>query len=52
VRGADEQWLVPIDDCYRLVGVIRRSWTGMSGGSRVWHEIDAFFRDLTETEEE
>src|SRR5690606_41295769 len=28
VRGADEQWLVPIDDCYRLGGVVRPSWTG------------------------
>ncbi|GAA0564339.1 DUF5947 family protein [Actinomadura livida] len=49
VRGADEQWLVPIDDCYRLVAVIRRSWTGLSGGDRVWDDIDAFFTDLTET---
>ena len=52
VRGADEQWLVPIDDCYRLAGVVRRSWTGMSGGDRVWSDIEAFFGGLEETEEE
>jgi hypothetical protein len=46
VRGADEQWLVPIADCYRLVAVIRRTWTGLSGGRRVWTEVEAFFGGL------
>lgn len=43
VRGADEHWLVPLDDCYRLVGVVRRHWRGLSGGSRVWPEVMRFF---------
>lgn len=51
VGEADEQWLVPVDDCYRLVAVIRRSWTGMSGGRQVWTDIGAFFDGLTETKE-
>lgn len=42
----DEYWIVPLDDCYRLVAAIRRSWTGMSGGSAVWREIAAFFDEL------
>lgn len=46
VRGRSEAWLVPIDDCYRLVTVVRRHWTGMSGGDRVWPEIDRFFEEL------
>jgi hypothetical protein len=46
VRGADERWLVPIDDCYRLVALIRREWTGLSGGGRVWTEIERFFGEL------
>ncbi|GAA4240975.1 DUF5947 family protein [Actinomadura meridiana] len=49
---ADEQWLVPIDDCYRLVGAIRLAWTGLTGGHRVRAEIEAFFDGLTETEED
>jgi Family of unknown function (DUF5947) len=45
-RGADERWLVPIDDCYRLVAVVRREWRGLSGGHQVWPEIERFFRGL------
>jgi hypothetical protein len=45
-RGADEQWLVPVDDCHRLVAVVRREWKGLSGGSAVWPRIEEFFADL------
>lgn len=45
-RGAHEHWLVPVDDCYRLVGVVRRNWKGLSGGSRVWPEVARFFAGL------
>lgn len=45
-RGRSEAWLVPIDDCYRLVGTVRRHWTGLSGGDRVWPEIEGFFEEL------
>jgi hypothetical protein len=45
-RGARGQWLVPIDDCYRLVAVIRTRWRGFTGGREVWLEIDRFFADL------
>lgn len=44
--GRDQQWIVPLDDCYRLVAVIRRSWKGMSGGSAVWQEVARFFGGL------
>lgn len=44
--GARRQWLVPIGECYRLVGLIRTRWKGLSGGKEVWAEIDAFFDDL------
>jgi hypothetical protein len=46
-RGRAEHWLVPIDDCYRLVAVIRREWRGLSGGSTVWPAVDRFFAELT-----
>lgn len=47
-RGAREHYLVPVDDCYRLVGVIRTRWRGFSGGQELWREIGAFFEDLRE----
>lgn len=48
VRGAApaEYYLVPIDECYKLVGLIRGHWRGFSGGADVWHEIGAFFASL------
>jgi hypothetical protein len=45
-RGARRQWLVPLDDCYGLVGLIRTRWRGLTGGSEVWREIDGFFEQL------
>jgi hypothetical protein len=46
VRGARRHWLVSLDDCYSLVGVIRTRWRGLTGGSEVWKEIDGFFAEL------
>lgn len=48
IRGRREQWLVPVDDCFALVAILRREWRGLSGGRTVWPEIDAFFAGLTE----
>jgi Family of unknown function (DUF5947) len=45
-RGARRQWLVPIDECYALVGAIRTYWRGFSGGREVWQEIERFFAGL------
>lgn len=39
-------FLVPIDECYRLVGLIRRSWHGLSGGPEVWMVVARFFGEL------
>lgn len=39
-------WLVPIDDCYRLVAIVRREWKGLSGGDRVRPQIEHFFDEL------
>jgi Family of unknown function (DUF5947) len=46
VRATREHFLVPIDECYRLVGFIRMRWRGLSGGREVWEEIEQFFEDL------
>jgi len=45
-RDMDEQWLVPIDDCYELVGLIRSRWRGFGGGEEGWTAIHEFFDDL------
>lgn len=45
-RGTRRQWLVPIDECFTLVGVIRTRWRGFAGGKEVWAEIDRFFEEL------
>jgi len=41
-----EYYIVPIDVCYRLVGLIRIHWRGLSGGTEVWQEIGKFFAEL------
>jgi hypothetical protein len=41
-----EYYVVPIDECYRLVGLIRTRWRGFSGGTEVWRGIGAFFMSL------
>jgi hypothetical protein len=41
-----EYYIAPIDECYRLVGLIRANWKGLSGGSEVWAEIGRFFSEL------
>jgi hypothetical protein len=46
VRGARGHWIVPISECYALVGLIRTRWRGFTGGAEVWKEIGRFFDDL------
>ncbi len=41
-----EYYMIPIDECYRLVGLIRAKWKGFSGGAEVWEEIGGFFAGL------
>ena len=45
-RDSREEWLVPIDVCYRLAGLIRRHWKGLGGGEEVWTQLGLFFDDL------
>jgi hypothetical protein len=46
VGSVREYVIVPIDECYRLVGLIRLHWRGLSGGAVVWGEIARFFERL------
>jgi hypothetical protein len=45
-RGARDHWIVPIDDCYSLVGLIRTRWRGLTGGRDVWEAIAGYFEQL------
>lgn len=45
-RGARGHFIVPVDDCYRLAGLIRVGWDGLSGGDEVWGQVAGFFADL------
>jgi hypothetical protein len=38
--------IVPIDRCYELVGAIKASWQGISGGTAVEDALGAFFASL------
>lgn len=44
--SAPEYYLLPIDECYKLVGIIRMHWKGLSGGTEVWRELGEFFTTL------
>lgn len=48
VHGLRHHWIVPVDDCFRMVAVVRGAWRGLSGGGRVWPAVERFFEDLTE----
>lgn len=44
--GEPEYFIAPIDECFRLTGMIRSRWQGLSGGAEVWREIGQFFSGL------
>lgn len=46
VGGKRDHFIVPIDACYELVGLIRVHWRGLSGGTEAWEKIAAFFAGL------
>ncbi|MGQ0542670.1 MAG: DUF5947 family protein [Blastocatellia bacterium] len=41
-----EYFIAPIDECYKLVGLIRAKWHGLSGGTEAWASINGFFTEL------
>jgi hypothetical protein len=48
VGAAREHYRVPIDECYKLVGLVRTTWKGLSGGVQVWEVLARFFDGLRE----
>lgn len=46
IKDAREYFVVPIDSCYQLVGLIRSTWRGLSGGTEAQEAIATFFADV------
>ena len=44
-------FIAPMDECYKLVGLIRAGWRGLSGGTEVWEDIQRFFDQLRQRAE-
>ncbi|WP_010587701.1 DUF5947 family protein [Schlesneria paludicola] len=42
----DEYFITPIDECYKLAGILRLHWRGLSGGTNVWNRVREFFDSL------
>ena len=38
--------IAPIDECYRLVGIVKVAWEGISGGDALEGALDGFFAEL------
>ncbi|HEV7829381.1 MAG TPA: DUF5947 family protein [Pseudonocardiaceae bacterium] len=47
-----ECFLVPIDACYQLVGLVRMHWKGFDGGEEAWTAINEYFDGLRERSEQ
>ena len=43
MSGEHQHAIVPIDECYRLVGLIKSTWQGISGGSAIEDAVPKFF---------
>jgi hypothetical protein len=46
VQGQREHWVLPVDRCYELVGLVRTHWHGFGGGAEVWAALGGFFDGL------
>ena len=43
ISQTPQQAIVPIDECYRLVGLIKSTWQGISGGNAIEEAVPKFF---------
>ena len=46
IRSARDYYLIPIDECFKLVGIIRTHWKGISGGYTLWEQVANFLSAL------
>ena len=49
--GLRQAFVVPLDVCFELIGIVRRHWQGWSGGPDVQSEIDRYFDQLERSAE-
>jgi Family of unknown function (DUF5947) len=45
MRQKREHWILPVDRCYELVGLVRTHWRGFDGGNELWAKLDDFFTE-------
>jgi hypothetical protein len=45
LADARQHAIVPIDECYRLVGLVRVNWEGISGGTAMHAAVAQFFAE-------
>jgi hypothetical protein len=41
--------VAPLDDCYRLVGIIKATWQGITGGAEMEAAVERYFEGLRAT---
>jgi hypothetical protein len=44
--GKHDYFLLPIDQCFKLVGLVRSNWRGLSGGEELWRTLNGYFASL------
>ena len=44
----NQYFLLPVDQCFKLVGLVRTHWRGLSGGQELWQALEQYFAALTE----
>jgi hypothetical protein len=42
----NQYFLLPIDECFKLVGLVRSNWRGLSGGDELWLALQTYFASL------
>ena len=42
----NQYFLLPVDQCFRLVGLVRTHWRGLSGGQELWQALEQYFAAL------
>ncbi|GAB4061335.1 DUF5947 family protein [Catellatospora paridis] len=47
-----EAYVVPVDVCYRLVGLVRLHWRGFDGGEQAWAAIEGWLTQVRENAQE
>jgi hypothetical protein len=43
----NQHFLLPIDQCFKVVGLVRMNWRGLSGGEELWQALERHFGALT-----